>query len=113
VKLPHLERADVPEAKITRYLLNLAHETGKAKATLFMAFGFSIDTWETLQVALLEHAAQHEVKEVVQMPKGIHYVIEGALTWPDGRAPIVRAVWRVDEGSNTPRFITAYSGESS
>ena len=108
--LPNVEQAVVPERKVTRYLLNLSHETGKTKAVFFMAFGFSADAWETLQAALLEHARRYEVTEVVQMPKGIHYILEGALTCPDGRTPIVRAVWRVDEGSYTPRFITAYSG---
>ncbi len=111
MKLPNVEQAEVTEAKITRYLLNPFHETGKAKAAFFMAFGFSADAWQALRAALLEHARRHEVKEVVQMPKGVHYVIEGALTCPDGRAPIVRAVWRVDEGGVIPRFITAYSGE--
>jgi hypothetical protein len=111
MKLPNLEKAQVSEAKITRYLLNLAHETGKAKAAFFMAFRFSGAAWEVMKTALLEHAAQHEVKEIIQMPRGVHYVIEGTLTCPDGRAPIVRVVWRVDEGSDNPRFITAYSGE--
>jgi len=77
MKLPNLDGADVPEAQIMRYLLNSAHETGKAKAAFFMAFGFSADAWETLKTALLDHAAQHEVREVVPMPKGIHYVIKG------------------------------------
>lgn len=111
MKLPNLGRAEVSEAKITHYLLDQSHETGQAKAAFFMAFGFSAIAWEVMKTALLDHAVRYEVKEVVQMPKGIHYVIEGALTCPDGRTPIVRVVWRVDEGSDFPRLITAYSGE--
>jgi hypothetical protein len=27
---------------------------------------------------------------------------------PDGRAPMVRTVWTIDEGQTLPRLITAY-----
>jgi hypothetical protein len=47
--------------------------------------------------------AQHE-----ETSFGIKYVIEGPLTTPDGRAPIVRSVWFVETGRDRPRFITAY-----
>lgn len=111
MKLPNLEQAEVAEAKITLYLLNPAHQTGRAKAAFFMAFGFSAVAWEVMKDALLDHAAHHEVKEVAPMSEGIHYVVEGALICPDGRAPFVRVVWRIDTGSIIPRFITAYPGD--
>ena len=43
MKLPDLENAYVPEAKIVKYLLNLEHvRGGKDKAVFFMRFGFTI-----------------------------------------------------------------------
>jgi hypothetical protein len=27
---------------------------------------------------------------------------------PDGRKPVVRSVWFIEHGSQTPRFVTAY-----
>lgn len=39
---------------------------------------------------------------------GTRYLVEGRLTARDGRRPNLRAVWFLDPGSDTPRFITAY-----
>src|SRR5258707_7199673 len=101
MKLPNLEQAEVAEAKITLYLLNSAHTAGRTKAAFFISFGYSIAAWEVMKVALLDHAADYDVKEVVPMSEGIHYIIEGPLKCPDGRMPIVRVVWRIDTGSST------------
>src|SRR5437016_2071812 len=111
MKLPNLEQAEVVEAKIVLYQLNQAHRSGRTKATFFMAFGFSASVWEVMKAALLDHAARYEVKEVVPMSNGTHYVVEGALICPDGRTPFVRVVWRIDTDSTVPRFITAYPGD--
>jgi hypothetical protein len=40
MKLPNAHLATVPEAKVTRYLLNPAHPAGGSKATFFLRFGF-------------------------------------------------------------------------
>jgi len=106
--LPNVENAEIPQAKITDYLLNLGHSVGKPKAVFFTAFGFSLVEWYLLQAALLEHAHQHEISEVVQMPTGTHYIIIGELACPNGRSPLVKSIWRVDTGQKKPRFITAY-----
>jgi hypothetical protein len=34
--------------------------------------------------------------------------VEGPLLAPDGRSPNLRAVWFIDNGQDTPRFVTAY-----
>jgi hypothetical protein len=108
--LPNIDLAVVAEAKITGYLLNPGHETGASKAAYFMAFGFSAAACGVMKAALLDHAARYNVKTILPMKLGVHFVIEGALTCPDGRTPLVTAVWRIDDGSNVPRFITAYPG---
>jgi len=41
MKLPNHEKAVVPKAKITDYLLSLSHRDGCSKAKFFMLFGFS------------------------------------------------------------------------
>jgi hypothetical protein len=109
VKLPYLENAVVPEAKITKYLLNLGSENGKAKARFFLAFGFTIEAWEVMAEALRQHAVDHEVTKVeTRPPFGIHYVIEGAINTPDERNPDVRVVWIIDDGDEIPRLVSAY-----
>jgi hypothetical protein len=108
MKLPNHEEAVIPERKLTNYLLDETHPTGKHKAVFFKRFGFEIEKWADLKTALLQHAAAHEVASTLQTDEGLHYVLEGELPTPDKRNPQVRTVWAIDKDSDTPRFITAY-----
>ncbi|MBI5670662.1 MAG: hypothetical protein HZC41_21935 [Chloroflexi bacterium] len=106
MKLPNLERALIEENKIVGYLLH--DENSGGKATFFAAFGFRRAHWDRLRDALLAHAAAHEVTRRSETPHGIKYIIEGVILTPDGRSPLVRAVWIVNSGSEFPRLVTAY-----
>jgi len=108
MKLPNGGQAQVPQAKITEYLLSFTHEDGRPKAQFFTRFGFTIDEWERLAEALREHARQHHVSKLEKSPFGKRYVIEGSLLTPDGRNPLVRVVWFVEDGSDVPHLVTAY-----
>jgi hypothetical protein len=107
-KLPHLENAVIAKAKMVGYLLSETHTSGKEKAAFFLRFGFTSARWEVLRDALLEHAADYPVADIVSIPYGVNYVIKGELKTPDGRTPRVRVVWCIDHDSNAPRLITAY-----
>ena len=109
MKLPHLEKAYVPQAKIVKYLLNLQHpKGGRQKAIFFMRFGFTIEAWEVLAQALLAHAARYQVASISEKSTVTNYAIEGPLETPDQRRPLVRTIWALEKGSNSPRFVTAY-----
>jgi hypothetical protein len=108
MKLPNIERAVVPGRKITHYLLSTTHRDGRHKAEFFHSFGFKLEAWEELATALLNHARNHEIVEIVPTPFGQNFVIEGALPAPDGRAPKVRAVWFIANGEETATLATAY-----
>ena len=108
MKLPNYQKAIVAEEKITEYLLSETHTEGKDKAAFFVHFGFSIDEWEVLAEALLQHAAQHEVEKVVESQYGQRFVVEGELQSPDGRDPIIRTVWIIEQDEDVPRLVTAY-----
>ena len=109
MKLPALEQAYVPEAKLVKYLLNLYHPGGgEDKARFFMSFGFTIEQWEVLAQSLLAHASANEVVSTMETVQGVNFAIDGSLDAPDGRRPFVRAVWTLDTGSSAPRFVTAY-----
>lgn len=108
MKLPYLENAYVPEAKITRYLLDLTSPKGQSKAVFFRAFGFTIEQWQVMADALKQHAAAHEVASTEVNEHGTRYVIEGVLNTPDGRNPQVRAVWIIREDETEPGFVSAY-----
>jgi hypothetical protein len=51
MKLPNLENAQIPPAKITDYLLSFTHRDGRHKAAFFTRFGFSADNWEIMAAA--------------------------------------------------------------
>jgi hypothetical protein len=108
MKLPNIERAVVPGRKITHYLLSATHRDGRHKAEFFRSFGFKLEAWEELATALLNHARNHEIVEIVPTPFGRNFVIEGVLPAPDGRAPKVRAVWFIANGRETATLATAY-----
>jgi len=109
MKLPHLENAYVPEAKIIKYLLNLEHKQGgKDKAVFFMRFGFTIESCEVLAQALLAHAVAYDVASTMPLPDRVHYVVEGEIISPDNRNPQIRSVWVIETDGTAPRFVSAY-----
>ena len=107
-RLPNGEQAIVPQEKITRYLLDLTSKHGKSKAQFFLAFGFTIEAWETMAASLKQHAMTHDVASTRETPYGIHYTVEGALETPDHRNPQVRSVWNIEAGETIPALVTAY-----
>ncbi len=113
MKLPNIEQADVPPDKITEYLLNTEHQTGRAKALFFIRFGFSVAQWKELAEALIHHAHEHEVVKRETTRFGTRYVIEGALQTPGERTPRVRVVWFIPKDEQQPRLTTAYPLEES
>jgi hypothetical protein len=108
MKVPNSSSAVVARAKVERYLLSATHPWGRHKAAFFLRFGFKQAKWAVLQASLLRHVAQHEVASVEQRPLGVSYTVVGELETPDGRLPLVRTVWFIDEGQEVPRFATAY-----
>jgi hypothetical protein len=112
MKLPNAELAVVEQAKICDYLLNASHRFGASKARFFGEFGFTLDAWQALAVALRQHAADNEVAKAKETGFGPRYEIEGELAAPDGRRPRVCTVWQIDIGETAPRLITAYPLEA-
>lgn len=108
MKLPNVEKAVVPQAKITEYLLSFSHRDGRSKAVFFSRFGFAVDAWQTLADALIRHAEEYDVAKTEASQFGLRYVIEGALAAPDGRRPNVRVVWFIENKDSAPYLVTAY-----
>lgn len=108
MKLPNIENAVVPAAKIVDYLLSDSHPDGKHKARFFQAYGFSLDDWQSLEHTLRQHISDHEVAKVEPCHVGTRYVVEGVIATPDGRSPLIRTVWFVRNEEETPQFVTAY-----
>ncbi len=108
MKLPNASQALVEREKIVDYLLSPTHRYGASKAQFFRAFGFRIEEWEGLAVALRDHAQTYEVVRTRETGHGPRFEVAGELRCPDGRRPRVRTVWQLDKGEVAPRLITAY-----
>ncbi|HEY2633851.1 MAG TPA: hypothetical protein VGI51_03975 [Steroidobacteraceae bacterium] len=108
MRLPQIEQAFVDERKIKDYLLAAGHPAGKGKARFFIGLGFQQNHASALQKALLGHAANNDIKSVMETQFGSKYVIEGPLAAPDGQFAQIRAIWFSEGGAGAPRFVTAY-----
>lgn len=108
MKLPNRDQAFVPRSKTASYLLSPDHDDGGAKAKFFLGYGFTQINPDQLGRALLQHAADHEVTEVVESQYGVKYIVEGDMLMPNGSVKGVRSVWIIDAGTTAPRLVTAY-----
>jgi len=108
MKLPNVEIAEIPEAKVVRYLLSTTHRAGKSKAAFFMEFGFDSERRQDLARALKQHAMDNEITVEKRTIFGTRYVIEGLLKAADGTWLNVRSAWFIDHEGDAPRFITAH-----
>lgn len=111
MNLPHANAVEIATEKITDYLLNPHHPDGVSKAKFFVALGFRAEAWQVMADALRELAARFPVANESASRHGVKYVVDGALRTPVGKTPTVRTVWIIEEGSDTPRFVTAYPRE--
>ena len=108
MKLPNADRALIPDAKLTHYLLDEEHPVGGAKARFFKQLGFAVERPEQLRDALLEVARSGEAHEISSR-FGTKYVVDGDLRSHSGeRTARVRTIWLIEPGHDVPRFVTAY-----
>lgn len=100
---------DVSEDKIKNYLLNENHIDGLHKAKFFKSFGFTGDNWGDLKDKICKHYSQnYKNHELVYSPFGKKYIITGILEGIDGRRPIIKSVWFVENDKKILKFVTAY-----
>ena len=106
--LPNAGNAEIPEAKIVDYLLSPTHPSGRSKAAFFTKHGFTSGRWKELANALRDHAARGEVIATEPTVHGVRYVVDGALSAPDGASLNVRSVWFIRRGDSVASFATAH-----
>jgi hypothetical protein len=108
MKLPKRQSAYIPRQKLNGYLLSRTHPIGRWKSKLFRDLGFDENNVDLLEGRLIDIANSENVKYSLISELGTKYVIDGLLETPSGRFLRVRTVWIIDEGQDTPRFVTAY-----
>lgn len=108
--LPGAADATADERKFTRYLLNFEHPQGRGKAKMFAAAGYTVDNWEDLRNAILEHVQTAEALFSRENDYGgEHWEVGLTLAGPEGTIG-VRTFWEVHPEGGT-RLITAYAGD--
>lgn len=107
MQLPNRAKAYVQANKLTGYLLSETHDIGKAKAKFFQGVGFSTTNPSPLEEALLNLAKTQPVNEVIETVYGTKYVIIGPIQTPVSKTVTILTVWIIDNGQDSPRFITA------
>ena len=103
--------AYVPEAKVTRYLLDLNHPRGKGKAQEFRKRGYDESNVAAMISDLIGVAQSQPVSEVEPTQYGTKYVIYGVIQPPIGGDLLILSVWQIDYGRSAPRLLSAYPQE--
>ena len=94
--------------KITKYLLNLDHEKGAAKARFFIKGGFSVEKPDELIEALKNHLKNRKIVNEITDDNFVKYVVECQIDNPNETNPCIVSVWITEKGEKCPRLITAY-----
>lgn len=108
-RLARKRKCRIRPEKLVKYLLNLQHPKGAAKAKFFLAGGFSREKPEVLEAALIRHYQENEPTELFEDQfRETRIVIDAPMLVPDGRLPMVRTVWRIPLGEQISEFVTAH-----
>ncbi len=108
MQLPNVDSAIIEEEKIVGYLLNPSHPDGASKARFYESLRFSRADWELLAAAIRDVASNNPIANTIKTIHGCKYIIEGKITSPRGKTAMIRSVWIIDEGFDSPRLVTAF-----
>lgn len=108
MKMPNANAAVIEQAKIVRYLLDVDHPQGGAKARLLVSLGYRASHWQQLEYGLRNAHLVEDVVATSQTSWGVRYEIVAPLTGPSGDTVVFRSVWQIDLGTDAPRLITMY-----
>ena len=108
--LPNAHLAEIDPQKLHGYLLSTTHPVGRSKARFVGALGYTAQGWQELEADLrIQHLTQ-DAQPGESWAEGRLFTIRAILKRPNGQSAIVRSVWFVAAGHETPRFVTAYPG---
>ena len=70
------------------------------------ASGFTFASPDILRQALYVHAAANDIEAQRDTAFGTVFEVRGPLPSPDGRNPVVVAVWMIEHSALYPRVVT-------
>lgn len=108
MKVPNAHTAEVPDRKLTSYLLDHTHPQNKGKANFYELVGFTRQSSDALRLSLLNHIFTQEIAKVIISGFGTRYVVEGWMPCPNGKQYPIRSVWFIENGEEIAKLVTAY-----
>jgi hypothetical protein len=105
MKLPFQNNLVIDDNKISNYLLDVLHPSGKDKAEFFISHKCTV---ELLKELLLKQASDENYSQKIITPFGEKYILESIVLLPDLTPFNLRSVWIVRINENFTNFVTAY-----
>lgn len=95
--LPRASEAEIPDAKLRDYALNLQHAEGGHKARVFLSsLGFRQEDWPILREQILERVPSYPGTDVRPSPPwGIRYEVQLEITGRNGQTRWVVTGWLI------------------
>lgn len=107
-RLPNHERAVLDIRKLVDYCLNHQHPRGRHKARVFRdALGVTQSDSVWLRSILLAALPNTEATELVSDGFGKRWCVDAPVS-RQGKHIVVRTIWIVRTGEDTPRFVTCW-----
>ncbi len=108
MRMPNGDLANLPDTKLTAYLLNSNHPEQPGHAILFrQLLGIGPENADVLRSALLRAAAQEDATPGNPTPYGQKYEIRFPMSGPSGTYTVL-SVWIIEQGTEIPRLVTAF-----
>lgn len=106
--MPNADEPIIPDAKLSKYLLNPDHPRGADKARVYKAaLGFGQEDAALLSESLRTGLASGVWVKSDSVDYGVEHTVDIAITGKNGYVKTVRSRWAYDNGSEFPRLITA------
>lgn len=103
------ESFDIPEAKLTKYALDLTSERGKDKAIAFReALGFTQDDAGEIMRQVYRWVGEHDPVFRSDSPYGKSYTVDIPMIGKDGKTANVRTGWILEPGASKMRLTSIY-----
>jgi hypothetical protein len=107
-RLPNSDRAILDASKLENYCLNPGHPRGRHKARLFReSLGLTRDDGHWLRHVILDAIGAREAIALATDQFGVRWRADVPVS-RHGKSAVVRTVWIVRAGENTPRFVTCW-----
>ena len=110
--LPNREYVDIPDAKISGYVLNKTHPVGKNKAIAFEKYlGYNVNNKDELLHEVYEGIKRYKCFKRAETKYGQPYEVTMVIKGANGKYARVKTGWIIDNGTNVPRLTTMYVDE--